>query len=215
MLLAFGIACALMETSRSGKGQVIDAAMVEGASLLASMFHGFIKAGDWSEMRGENVLDTGAPWYDVYETKDGKFVSVGAIEARFYELLLEKLALKDLPQHERSGWPRMRQLFRSKFREKTQAQWCAVFDGSDACFAPVLGFSEARQHAHNRARGAFVEVAGVAQPAPAPRFSRTPGAVRRPPPARGEGGRAALADWGFTAAEEERLRLRGLTYREE
>ena len=216
MVLGFGIACALFEASRSGKGQVVDAAMVEGASLLAAMFHGLLKAEQWSEMRGANILDTGAPWYDVYETKDGKHVSIGAIEARFFDELVARLGLKDLPgQHDRSRWPEMRSIFANTFKAKTRDEWCGVFEGSDACFAPVLSFSEARADAHNRARQAFVEVANVPQPAPAPRFSRTPAGVRRPPPERGGGGREALADWGFSAAEAERLRWLGLGHREQ
>jgi alpha-methylacyl-CoA racemase len=211
MLLGFGLACALFEAARSGKGQVVDAAMVEGASLLAAMFSGFLKSGSWSEQRGANILDTGAPWYDVYETKDGHYVSIGAIEARFYEELIQRLGLKDLPaQHDRSRWPAMRRQFTQTFKTRTRAEWCDVFEGSDACFGPVLSFSEARQHPHNVARKSFVTVAGVEQPAPAPRFARTPGAVRRAPPERGEGGRAALADWGFPAAEVERLVKAGL-----
>jgi alpha-methylacyl-CoA racemase len=211
MLLGFGLACALFEAARSGKGQVVDAAMVEGASLLAAMFSGFLKSGSWSEQRGANILDTGAPWYDVYETKDGHYVSIGAIEARFFEELIQRLGLKDLPaQHDRSHWPAMRRQFTQTFKTRTRAEWCDVFEGSDACFGPVLSFSEARQHPHNVARKSFVTVAGVEQPAPAPRFARTPGAVRRAPPERGEGGRAALADWGFPAAEVERLVKAGL-----
>jgi alpha-methylacyl-CoA racemase len=216
MVLGFGIACALLEASRSGKGQVVDAAMVEGASLLAAMFHGFLCAKSWSEERGVNILDTGAPWYDVYETKDGKYVSIGAIEAKFFTELVARLGLKEVPpQHDRGRWPEMRSMFQSAFKAKTREEWCRVFEGSDACFAPVLSFSEARADAHNRARQAFVEVAGVSQPAPAPRFSRTPGAVRRPPPERGQGGRDALADWGFSAAEAQALRSRGLGYQEQ
>ena len=216
MLLALGIACALLEAGRSGKGQVVDAAMVEGASLLAAMFSGFLAAHSWSEERGVNILDTGAPWYDVYETKDGKYVSIGAIEAKFYEDLVSRLrlAVQDLPgQHERARWPELRQTFQKAFKAKTRDEWCKVFEGSDACFAPVLTFSEARAHPHNESRAGFVEVGGVAQPAPAPRFSRTPGAVRRAPPERGEGGLAALADWGFSTAEVERLRSRGLGHK--
>jgi len=216
MLLALGIACALLETARSGKGQVVDAAMVEGASLLAAMFSGFLAAQSWSEERGVNILDTGAPWYDVYETKDAEYVSIGAIEAKFYEDLLSRLgdAAQDLPgQHERTRWPELRELLRRKFKEKTRAEWCEAFEGSDACFAPVLTFSEARAHPHNKARQAFVEVAKVEQPAPAPRFSRTPGVVRRAPPERGEGGRAALSDWGFSGEEVERLRSAGLGHK--
>jgi alpha-methylacyl-CoA racemase len=217
MLLAFGMACALLEASRSGKGQVVDASMVEGASLLAAMFSGFLAAKSWSEERGVNILDTGAPWYDVYETRDGKYVSIGAIEAKFYAELLSRLNLgtRALPgQYERARWPEMREIFARTFRTRTRDEWCKVFEGSDACFAPVLSFSESRRDAHNAARKSFVELAGVPQPAPAPRFSRTPGAVRGAPPERGEGGRAALADWGFSAQDAERLRSAGLDYKE-
>ena len=216
MLLALGIACALLEARRSGKGQVVDAAMVEGASLLAAMFSGFLAARDWSEERGVNILDTGAPWYDVYVTRDGKHVAIGAIEAKFYADLLSRLNLRseDLPaQYERARWPELREAFASAFMKKTRDEWSRVFEGSDACFAPVLSFSEARLHPHNLSRKAFIELAGVGQPAPAPRFSRTPGAVRGAPPERGEGGAAALADWGFSAAEVERLRSGGLGHK--
>jgi alpha-methylacyl-CoA racemase len=215
MLLGFGVACALLEARRSGKGQVVDAAMVEGASLLAAMFSGFLAANNWSEERGVNVLDTGAPWYDVYETKDGKYVSIGAIESRFFEELLLRLNLSEEtvpPQHERAGWPQMKALFGKTFKSKTRDEWCKAFEGSDACFAPVLSFSEARADAHHRGRQSFVSVAGVEQPAPAPRFSRTPPQVRRPPPERGEGGRAALSDWGFVETEINQLESRGLGF---
>ena len=210
MLLGFGVACALIEASRSGRGQVIDASMVEGASLLAAMFSGFLKAGQWSEERGANMLDSGAPWYDVYETKDGKFVAIGAIEGRFFQELLDKLKVKSEDQHDRSRWPEMRALFTKTFKGKTRDEWCRVFEGSDACFAPVLSFSESRQDSHNRERKSFISLAGVEQPAPAPRFSRTAPEVRRAPPERGEGGREALADWGFGTHEIERLESRGL-----
>jgi len=213
MLLAFGVACALLEARRSGQGQVIDAAMVEGASLLASMFSGFLKAGRWSEERADNILDTGAPWYDVYQTKDGSYVSIGAIEARFFEELIARLQLNDMPaQYDRSRWPEMRQIFSKLFLSKTRDEWTRVFEGSDACFAPVLSWSEAREHAHAVSRRSYVEVKGVPQPAPAPRFSRTPGAVRRAPPERGEGGRQALADWGFGNAQIEDLSSLGLGF---
>ena len=215
MLLGFGIACALVEARASGKGQVVDAAMVEGASLLATMFSGMLAAGSWKEERGSNILDTGAPWYEVYETKDGRYVSIGAIEAKFYEELLQRLGLdrQSLPtQHDRKGWPALRKVFSEKFLEKSRDEWCKVFEGSDACFAPVLNFSEARSHAHNTARKSFVTVGKVEQPAPAPRFSRTAAAVRRAPPERGEGGRQALLDWGFSEAEISSLRDRGLGF---
>ena len=210
MLLGFGVACALLEAARSGKGQVVDAAMVEGASLLAAMFSGFLKTKSWSEVRGVNILDTGAPWYNVYETRDGKYVSIGSIETRFYEELLAKLKVKDLGQHNRKRWPEMQKLFAKTFKSKTRAQWCKVFEGSDACFAPVLSWSEARRDAHNVARKSFIEIAKVEQPAPAPRFSRTPGGVRRAPPERGEGGLAALREWGFQKNDIESFRSLGL-----
>jgi alpha-methylacyl-CoA racemase len=211
MLLGFGVACALIEASRSGRGQVVDAAMVEGASLLAAMFSGFLKAGTWSETRGDNILDTGAPWYDVYETKDGKYVSIGAIEARFFEELIQRLKLGAVaPQHERARWPEMRAMFAKAFKSKTRDEWCKVFEGSDACFAPVLSWSEARRDPHNVSRKSFFEMAGVEQPSPAPRFSRTPGEVRRAPPERGDGGAAALTDWGFSKDEVAKLRSLGL-----
>ena len=210
MLLGFGVACALLEAARSGRGQVVDAAMVEGASLLGAMFAGFLKAGSWSEARGENILDTGAPWYNVYETKDGKHISIGSIETRFYEELLQKLGVPDRGQHDRKAWPEMRALFAKTFKTKTRDEWCTVFEGSDACFAPVLSWSEARRDAHNVARKSFVEVAKVEQPSPAPRFSRTPGAVRRAPPERGEGGRRALQDWGFDPDNITKLSKLGL-----
>jgi alpha-methylacyl-CoA racemase len=214
MLLGFGVCCALLEASRSGKGQVVDAAMVEGASLLATMFSGLLAAKRWREERGANILDTGAPWYDVYETRDGKHVAVGAIEAKFFEELVKRLGLKDVPeQYDHARWPEMRRIFAEAFRGKTRDEWCKAFQGSDACFAPVLTFSEARRDPHNAARASFVTVAGVEQPAPAPRYSRTPGAVRHAPPERGEGGREALADWGFAGDEIRKLGELGLGLR--
>jgi alpha-methylacyl-CoA racemase len=213
MLLAFGVACALAEAQRSGRGQVVDAAMVEGASLLATMFWGMRAGGQWSETRGVNILDTGAPWYDVYPTLDGKFIAVGAIEPRFYAALLERLGLahETLPaQHDRGGWPELRRRFAQVFATKTRDAWCAAFDGSDACFSPVLTFEEAGDHPHNVARGGHVTLGQVRQPAPAPRFSRTPGAARHPPPERGAGGADALSEWGFTDTEIEQLRAQGV-----
>ena len=216
MLLGFGVACGLLEAGRSGKGQVIDAAMVEGASLLATMFAGFLGAGSWSEQRGSNILDSGAPWYNVYETKDGKHVSIGAIEERFYQELLTRLQLaeKDFPQHDRSKWPLHKAAFAAAFKAKTRDEWVKVFEGSDACFAPVLSWSEAPRHPHNRARSAFVSVKRVEQPAPAPRFSRTTPEIQRGPPERGEGGAQALAEWGFDAEQVKRLTSLGLGFGE-
>jgi len=217
MLLAFGVACALFESQRTGKGQVVDAAMVEGSSLLAAMYSGMLHEATWTEARGENALDSGAPWYDVYETSDGRFVAIGAIEAKFYAELIDRLGLAaaQLPaQHDRKGWLELRQRFAAAFRSRTRDEWRRVFEGSDACFAPVLTFSEARAHPHNVARGGYVAVGGVEQPAPAPRFSRTPGAVPRPPPERGALGREALADWGFSRAEVDRLASLGVGFAE-
>jgi len=211
MLLGFGIACALLHAHATGQGQVVDAAMVEGASLLAAMFSGLLAAGRWSEERGANILDTGAPWYDCYETGDGKHVAIGAIEAKFFEELVQRLQLSGLPpQNDRARWPEMRAAFARTFMQKTRDEWVKVFEGSDACFAPVLTFSEARRHPHNLARHGYVSVARLEQPAPAPRYSATPAEVRRMPPERGAGGRAALADWGFAPAEIDRLRKAGL-----
>ncbi len=216
MLLAFGIASGLLAAQRTGKGQVVDAAMVEGASVLAAMFSGMLHEKKWTETRGDNVLDSGAPWYDAYETSDGKFVAIGAIEAKFYDELLERLGLarEKLPaQHDRSGWPELRRRFATAFRSKTRDEWSRVFEGSDACFAPVLTFSEARAHPHNVARGGSRQRwAASSSPRPAPRFSGTPGAVSRPPPERGALGREALADWGFSPAEIERLAALGVGF---
>ena len=212
MLLGFGVVCALLEAQRSGRGQVVDAAMVDGAALLAAMFSGFLAAKQWSEERGANVLDTGAPWYDVYETADRKYVAIGAIEDKFFAELGARLKLIDLsPQYDRSRWPEMRRRFAETFKSKSREEWCRIFEGSDACFAPVLSWSEAREHPHSRARSAYVNVANVEQPAPAPRFSRTAAEVGRPPPERGQGGAEALREWGFSEQDLERLRGLGLS----
>ncbi len=213
MMLAFGIACGIIEAQRSGRGQVVDAAMVDGASTLAAMFAGMLARKNWTETRGDNVLDTGAPWYDTYATADGKYVAIGSIEAKFYAELLQRMGLDPatLPkQHDRKGWPALRERFAATFKTKTRDEWARVFDGSDACFAPVLTFSEARQHPHMAGRGTFINVGQVNQPAPSPRFSRTPGAVRNAAPERGQNGREALEDWGFTRSQVESLKALGL-----
>ncbi len=206
--LAFGIVCALLECRSSGRGQVVDAAMVDGAASLLASAYGQLAAGA-RRKRGANVLDGGAPWYGVYETGDGEHVSVGAIEARFYRRLLENLGLagEQLPdQQDREGWPALRARFAAVFRTKTRAEWQRLLEGTDACFAPVLSLAEAPQHPHNAARGTFVEVEGVVQPAPAPRFSRTKPELRQGPPTRGQHTDEALRDWGFSAAEIAGLR---------
>ena len=215
LLLAFGIACALVERSRSGQGQVIDAAMVDGAALLMTAIHELRAAGAWTEERGTNLLDGGAPFYDVYETRDGKYVAIGPLEPPFYDLLLRLLrgsglAVQDLPaQYDRRGWPRVKARLAEVFRTKSRDEWCRLLEGTDVCFAPVLSMSEAYEHPHNVARGTFVPVDGVPQPAPAPRFSRTPGAIARPPARPGQHTDEALADWGFSAAEVRALRDAG------
>jgi alpha-methylacyl-CoA racemase len=215
MLLALGVVAALFNVQRGGVGQVVDAAMIEGAAQLGSVIWGLLASGNWREERASNLLDGGTPWYDSYRTQDGGYMSVGAVEARFYAELLSKLGLADagLPaQHDRSGWPVLRERFAAAFLTRTRDEWCAVFEGSDACVAPVLSFSEAPAHPQHRARGSFVEVAGVVQPAPAPRFSATPSAIAKPAPQRGEHGLAALRDWGFDQSAVERLREHGLGY---
>jgi alpha-methylacyl-CoA racemase len=215
MLLALGVVAALLNVQRGGAGQVVDAAMIEGAAQLGAVVWGLLASGNWREQRESNLLDGGTPWYDSYRTKDGQYMAVGAVEGRFYAELLEKLGLTnaDLPkQHDRNGWPVLRERFAAVFLTRTRDEWCAVFEESDACVAPVLGFSEAPAHPQHRARGSFVEVAGVVQPGPAPRFSATPSAINGPAPQRGEQGLAALANWGFDEAAIAKLRERGLGY---
>lgn len=209
MFLAFGILAALFERNTSGKGQVVDAAMVDGAAYLSTAIHGMMALGLWQEGRGSNILDSGAPWYDTYETSDGKFVAIGPVEHRFFTELLTRLGIDPSAfpeQFDRARWPEMRARFAEIFRTRTRDQWCDVMDGSDACFAPVLSPREAPQHPHNAARATFVEVAGVVQPAPAPRFSRSEVATPHPAPIIGADADQALQDWGFSTAEIEALR---------
>ena len=209
LLLAFGMVCALLERVTSGQGQVVDAAMVDGAAALMTVFHGAQQSGFWSDERGTNMLDSGSHFYDAYETADGEFVAIGAIEPQFYaELLkLSGVAAESLPpQLDRARWPEAKAAFEKLFKTRTRAEWCALLEGSDACFAPVLSLAEARRHPHNVARGGFVTLAGVEQPRPAPRFSRTDASISRPPARPGEHTDAALADWGFGAAEIAALR---------
>ena len=212
LYLALGVVAALLEAQKSGKGQVVDAAMVDGASSLMTAIYGIKAAGMWTNHRGENLLDTGAHFYEVYETRDGKFVSIGSIEAKFYEELLDLSGLKgqELPnQMDRSAWPALKEQLTKIFKSKTRDEWCKIMEGSDVCFAPVLSMEEAPKHPHNRHRGTFVEVEGVVQPGPAPRFSRTPGKVQRPPASPGEHSEEALRDWGFSSVELEKLHAQG------
>ena len=209
MLLAFGLVAALLEAKGSGRGQVVDAAMVDGAASLMTMTFAFRHGGLWSEDRGVNMLDTGAPFYEVYETADGRWFAVGAIERQFYAELIRLTGLdaEDLPdQMDRSAWPAMKQRFAAVFATKSRDEWAEIFAGTDGCGAPVLSPWEAHDHPHNRHRQTFVEVDGVVQPAPAPRFSRTPSAVQRPAAAAGHDTDEALADWGIDADRRAKLR---------
>jgi len=212
MLLAYGIVCALLEAQRSGRGQVVDAAMVDGASLLMAMFFGFRAIGFHDEQRGTNTLDTGAHFYETYETADGKHVAIGAIEPQFYAELLKRIGLagEALPaQLDRARWPELKQKLAAVFKQKTRAEWCTLLEGSDACFAPVLSMSEALEHPHMRARSTFTEVDGLAQPSPAPRFSRSTLDAPRPPSHPGADTEAGLARWGVTAERIAELRANG------
>jgi alpha-methylacyl-CoA racemase len=212
MLLAFGMCAALVEAQRSGRGQVVDAAMVDGAASLMTMTYAFRRLGLWTEGRGVNVLDTGAPYYEVYDTADGQWFAVGAIEPQFYAELLKVLDLdaEELPpQNDRTQWPAMKQRFAAVFRTRTRDEWADAFAGTDACGAPVLSPWEAHEHPHNRHRGTFVEVEGVLQPGPAPRFDRTPGAVHCPPPFAGQDTEDALASWGIDEGRVAKLRAEG------
>jgi alpha-methylacyl-CoA racemase len=212
MLLAFGVVCALLEGRHSGTGQVVDAAMVDGAAVQMALFSGFLASGLWLDERGRNLVDGGAHFYGCYETGDGKWLAVGAIEPRFYFHLLERLGIDDpdfSAQLDRERWPELREKMAAVFRTRTRDEWCELLEGSDACAAPVLSLAEAPSHRHNRDRRTFVEVAGVTQPAPAPRFSRTPGEIQSPPPEPGEHTESALGDWGFDGREIEALRAAG------
>ncbi|OIQ96267.1 E-cinnamoyl-CoA:R-phenyllactate CoA transferase [mine drainage metagenome] len=180
MMLAFGIVCAVLEARQSGQGQVVDAAMSDGAALLSSMMYGMHADGKWSNQRGDNLLDGGAHFYNTYACADGKHIAIGAIEPQFYRLLLERCGIdeQDQPAQMDTGkWPELKRRFADLFRTRTRQEWCALLEATDACFAPVLDWDEAPQHPHNQARQTFVTIDGVVQPAPAPRFSRTPPAM--------------------------------------
>ena len=212
MFMAFGVVCALLEAQRSGRGQVVDAAMVDGAAVLFMMMHAMKAMGMYTEERGTNLLDTGAHFYDTYECADGGYISVGSIEPQFYAELLRLTGLEgeELPwQHDKEQWPAMKERLAEIFASKTRDEWCELMEGTDVCFAPVLSMSEAPSHPHNVERGTFVEVAGIVQPAPAPRFSRTPGAVSRPPAHAGQHTDEALVAWGIDEGRLAGLRESG------
>ncbi len=212
MLLAFGIACALLEARSSGQGQVIDAAIVDGSGLLTAMIYGLKASGTWTADRGSNAFDTGAPFYDAYETADGKYVTIGAVDPAAYELLRRLLGLAEEEwddQLRRDRWPDLKVRMAKVFRSKTRDEWDALLEGSDVCYAPALTTDEAPHHPHNLQRHGFIEVAGVIQPAPAPRFSRTPPGAPEPPPEPGQDTDGILSGAGFTALEIARLRSTG------
>ena len=213
MFLAFGIVSALLEAGKSGKGQVVDVSMVEGSAYLMSGIYGLHASGRWNAERGTNFLDTGAHYYNTYETSDGRYVSVGAIEPKFYEQLLERIGLagEELPgQNDRESWPAMCEKLAAIFKTRTRDEWCEVMEGVEVCFAPVLALDEVRGDPQNSARQSFLDVDGVVQPAPAPKFSRTIPEVQAPPPRAGEHTEEAMTAWGFSGEQISELREAGV-----
>jgi len=209
MMLAFGVVCAVLEARSSGQGQVVDAAMTDGAALLGAMTYGLRGFGAWSGRREGNLLDGGAPFYDTYACSDGKFISIGAIEPQFFATLLSLTGQTDpvfTKRWNKAHWPELKERFAALFATRARDEWCRLLEGTDVCFAPVLDLEEAPRHPHNAARRTFVEIDGVTQPAPAPRFSRTAPATPGAPSSPGEDSDAILADWGFTAESIEALR---------
>lgn len=212
LYLAFGVCAGIIEARSSGEGQVIDAAMVDGSASLLSAVYGIHGSGGWNAERGTNLLDSGAHFYGTYECADGKWISIGSIEGKFHAELLEKVGLDttDIPDRfDRSRWPEHKARLTELFASKTRDEWCEIMEGSDVCFAPVLSMAEAPEHPHNAKRGTFVEVEGVVQPGPAPRFSRTPGEIQGPVPDPGQHSAGILADWGWPADRIHELRTSG------
>ncbi|PCJ12543.1 MAG: carnitine dehydratase [Gammaproteobacteria bacterium] len=209
LYLAMGVLAGVIEAQKSGQGQVVDCAMTDGSASLMSMFYGMKGMGRWSEERGTNVIDTGSHYYNVYKTKDDKYISIASIEPKFYQELIEKSGLSkepDLPkQTDDSSWGPMKERLTTVFLSKTRDQWCEIMEGSDVCFAPVLNMEESIHHPHNVARGTFIEIDGVYQPAPAPRFDKTPCEVSKPPSSTGQDSHAILNDWGFDSDQIQRL----------
>jgi len=213
LYLAFGLMAAVYERQTSGRGQVVDAAMVDGAASLMSIFHGMRAAGAWGGPRGSNLLDGGAPFYAAYETADGQHVAIGALEPKFFAELVRRLGLDEsfiASQHDRERWPELRRALADALRAKTREEWCALLEGTDACFAPVLSLDEVHTHRHAAQRGTYVEVDGVVQPGPAPRFDRSVPAAPRPAPEPGQHTGEVLAEAGFAAAEIDSLRSAGV-----
>ena len=213
LYLALGILSALFERNRSGKGQVVDAAMVDGAASLMSIFFGLVAGGTWTMDRGRNLLDGGAPFYSVYETSDGLYISIAALENKFFAELARLIGLETRfvqRQMDRTLWPELRTQMNEIFKRRTRGEWCELLEGTDACFAPVLSMTEAPGHAHNTKRGVFVELNGFAQPAPAPRFSRSPPDKPQPPPEIGTHTQAVLEEAGFDGAAIQVLRNAGV-----
>ncbi|WP_430418439.1 CaiB/BaiF CoA transferase family protein [Phenylobacterium sp.] len=212
LYLAFGVLAGVIKARETGQGQVVDCAMSDGAASLMAMFYGFKAAGGWKEERRSNLLDGGAHFYDTYQCSDGKWISIGSIEPQFYALLLEKTGINDPEfqrQMDRGAWDGLREKLAHVIAQKTQAEWDEIMGGTDVCFGPVLDLDEAPKHPHNVARETFVEVGGVIQPAPAPRFSATPGKIQGPPPSIGAHDQEALSDWGFSADDIGALKAAG------
>jgi len=204
LFLTVGVLAAVLEARVSGKGQVVDSAMVDGVGALLAVFYGFNAAGQLNPQRGGNILDGGAPYYTTYQTSDGKYLAIGAIEARFYHEMTRLMGFKaeELPDRDdRGNWASLRAVLSRRFLDHTRDEWSAIFEGSDACVSPVLSLIEAAEHPHNHTRGTSQEVDGIRHPSPAPRFSRTPAAIALPPAADGQHSRAVLADWGFSEEE--------------
>lgn len=208
MMSAFGVVCGVLNARATGQGQVVDSAMLDGTNLLGAMVHGFHAMGRWSGQRGRNWIDGGAPYYDTYECADGKLIAIGPIEPQFYALLLKLCGITDpqlLQVQDIDQWPQLKTRMAGVFRSRTRAQWCELLEGTDACFSPVLDLDEAPTHPQNRDRANFVTIGGVTQPAPAPRFERTPGRISREPPRPGEHGQEVVREWGLDASRFQRL----------
>lgn len=202
LFLAMGILAGIINAQRTGRGQVIDSAITDGSAVMCSLLHSFHQAGAWSNERGDNIIDSAAPWYDSYACADGKYITLGPVEPQFYSLLVELCGLTDDPlfakQYDTRAWPEAKAKMAEMFKTKTQSEWCALLEGTDVCFSPVLNFEEAPNHPHNRARDTFVDINGVTQAAPAPKFSRTPAEIASPPPLPGEHNNEILARLGYS-----------------